>query len=622
MSLTARIDAARHQATLFFRRHRNIQSAAIAAGGFVAVVYFLGAVTDFVAFEFRKSAAVEEPISQLIQALEAPAEAEAGTTAEIDNRWLFLTQPGGRERAARVPDGAADLVSDLYARAAVPLADRGMRASPEVVITTVLTVVFLVFIGRHMMATMAIGRSVGEVVRTEEIGTRFDDVAGAAEAKRDLQEIVGMIAGEVCYRDVGAHTPAGVLFHGPPGTGKTLLARATAGEAHVNFIAVTGSDLGGIMVGRGAQDVAGLFARARRMAPCILFIDEIDAVGKARGPRSHADLETTLNKLLSELDGMKDRAGVFVMAATNHVADLDPALVRPGRFDRVIHVPLPDRQAREALLGLHAREMPLDQGASLADVAVQTAGMSGADLRNLCNEAAVQAGRSKRVTVTAEDFDAALMKIRMGEATGGVPLLEDERRRLACHEAGHAVVALLEKSGVRLHRVTIEPRGMRLGHVLAVPEHELKILSRRQIEARLRMLAAGRAGEMVSLGEDGVSSLAEDDIAQASQLAWEMVSKLGMTDGKPFFALPSDVAPMPQLGQLEDASRLTAQALEDAAALLAEHAALHQAIAEALLDVETIDEEALARIAISVGGPPVGSPAPAATACVTAHQHL
>jgi cell division protease FtsH len=608
MGMTARLDALHRQATLFLQRHRTIESAAIAAGGFVALVYFIIAAADFVSFELRKSAALERPVSQLIQALGDAGEAAAGAAAEIDNGWLFLSRPGERERAARLPDAAADLVGDLYAEALTPLADRGPRASPEVVVTTVLTVVFLAFVARHMMATMAIGRSVGEVVRTEEIETRFDDVAGAAEAKRDLQEIVGMIAGEVCYRDVGARTPAGVLFHGPPGTGKTLLARATAGEARVNFIAVTGSDLGGIMVGRGAQDVAGLFAKARRMAPCILFIDEIDAVGKARGPRSHADLETTLNKLLSELDGMKDRAGVFVIAATNHVGDLDPALVRPGRFDRVIHVPLPDLRAREALLALHARAMPLDPGAALAEVAIQTAGMSGADLRNLCNEAAVQAGRNRRATVTAADFDAALIKIRMGEATGGVPLLAEERRRLACHEAGHAVVALMEKTGTRLHRVTIEPRGMRLGHVLAVPDHERRILSRRQIEARLRMLAAGRAGEMVALGEDGLSSLAEDDIAQASRLAWEMVSRLGMTDGRPFFAAPPDVGPLSQLGQLEDASTLTAAALADAVALLRAHKALHEAIAAALLQTETIDEAGLADIVASVGSGMNGSP--------------
>jgi cell division protease FtsH len=604
MGVTARIDALHRQATLFFQRHRNIQSAAVAAGGFAALVYFVIAVADFAAFELRKAAAVERPVSQLIQALSDPGEVAAGAVAEIDDGWLYLSRPGERERAARLPDAAAELVGDLYAEAAVPLADRGRRASPEVVLTTVLTVVFLVFIARHMTATMAIGRSVGEVVRTEEIDTRFEDVAGATEAKRDLQEIVGMIAGDVCYRDVGARTPAGVLFHGPPGTGKTLLARATAGEAHVNFIAVTGSDLGGIMVGRGAQDVAGLFAKARRMAPCILFIDEIDAVGKARGPRSHADLETTLNKLLSELDGMKARAGVFVIAATNHVSDLDPALVRPGRFDRVIHVPLPDLRAREALLALHARAMPLHPGVVLADIAVHTAGMSGADLRNLCNEAAVQTGRDRRVMVTAADFDAALIKIRMGEATAGVPLLADERRRLAYHEAGHAVVALMEKSGVRLHRVTIEPRGMRLGHVLTVPEHELRILSRRQIEARLRMLAAGRAGEMVSHGEDGVSSLAEDDIAQASRLAWEMVSRLGMTKDRPFFALPADVAPLSQAGQLEDASTLTAAALEAATTLLREHKALHEAIASALLETETIDEAALLGLVGSVRSTP------------------
>ncbi|SEB00948.1 AAA family ATPase [Rubrimonas cliftonensis] len=584
-----------------YRRHANPSGAALAAAIAAAAAAVLYALGDMSELAERRAAAEPAAFSQAYAlATDDAAAAGAGVLSGVlDDGWLFLRREAAPELAARVPDLAADIVSRLFVEAVVPLSDAGPRASLASVLGGLFSLALVAIMGRYMMTMTGLGRSIGEALYVDEIETRFADVAGAAEAVRDLGELARMIRGELSYGALGARTPKGVLLVGPPGTGKTLLARATAGEARVNFIACAGSDFGGMLVGQGARDVGQLVARARRMAPCIVFIDEIDAVGKARGKVSHTDYETTLTKLLAEMDGVTAAGGVYFLAATNHAAALDPALVRPGRFDRVIRVPLPDLAARKKLLALHARGLALAPDAELGDIARLAHGFSGAQLAALANEAAIQAGRAGASAVAREHFERALMKLSIGERVEGAPLAPADRRLVAYHEAGHALLALSDPAAPPVDRVTIVPHGEALGHVATRPPEDVRVMAEAALRSRLRCLAGGRAGEIVGCGEGARSTLAAADVAEVSRLALEMAGRWAMAEPEEFFAAP-EPGPLegPAEATLARARAIAAQALREAVARLGERAAALHAMAAALEARETLSgEEALAIVA-------------------------
>jgi cell division protease FtsH len=359
----------------------------------------------------------------------------------------------------------------------------------------------------------------------------FRDVAGADEEKEELEEIVSFLRDPEKFWDLGAHIPKGVLLVGPPGTGKTLLAKAVAGEAGVAFLSISGSDFVEMYVGVGASRVRSLFEQAKKQAPAIVFIDEIDAVGRQRGSGlggGHDEREQTLNQLLVEMDGFEDNDGVVVLAATNRVDILDPALLRPGRFDRQVYVGLPDIKGREEILKIHARNKPLAEDVDLSRIAKGTPGFTGADLENLLNEAALLSGRRGQMAITNETLDDAVIKVIAGPEKRSRVIPEQERRLTAYHEAGHAVVmhALPEHDPV--HQITIVPRGQAGGMTISLPEEDRSYLSREYMLQQIVSLLGGRAAEQLILGD--ISTGAANDIQRATSLARKMVGTYGMSE--------------------------------------------------------------------------------------------
>ena len=464
---------------------------------------------------------------------------------------------------------------------------------------------------------MAIGKSRAKVYVETDTGVSFADVAGVDEAKEDLKEVVDFLQHPQEYGRLGAHIPKGVLLVGPPDTGKTLLAKAVAGEAGVPFFSISGSEFVEMFVGVGAARVRDLFEQARAKAPAIIFIDELDALGRARGAvpglGGHDEKEQTLNQLLVEMDGFDTSSGLIILAATNRPEILDTALLRAGRFDRQVLVDRPDRKGRLEILKVHSAKVKLAADAKLDEVAGITAGFSGADLANLVNEAAIAATRRHAQEVTLADFTAAVERIVAGLERRSRVLNAGERRAVALHEMGHALVALAQPGSDPVHKVSIIPRGIgALGYTLQRPTEDRYLMTRTELQRKLAVLLGGRAAEMLVLGE--LSTGAADDLAKATDIAREMVTRYGMDAGLGHVAYEPPRSATPELAVLGgqgartlseatlqriDAavSALVTEGFAGATRLLTQHRALLERGAALLLERETLAEDDLRELA-------------------------
>lgn len=404
-----------------------------------------------------------------------------------------------------------------------------------VLIPTLLIGAFLFFIFRQAQGqsnqALGFGRSKARLYGNEKEKVVFKDVAGNNEAKEDLVEVVDFLKHPKKFKDVGAKIPKGVLLIGPPGTGKTMLARAVAGEANVPFFSISGSEFVEMFVGVGASRVRDLFAKAKKNAPCIIFIDEIDAVGRRRGSGmggGHDEREQTLNQILVEMDGFEQDANVIVLAATNRADVLDPALLRPGRFDRRVQISLPERKDREAILKVHFAKKPLDSDVNIDALAAKTAGSSGADLANIANESAIIAARHNRKTITNKDVTAAFEKVAIGPERKTMVMNEAEKEMTAYHEAGHAIVGHVLPDSDPVHKVTIIPRGGTGGVTWFLPPEDRKYTSIIQFKDVLARALGGRIAEKVKYGPERVTTGAGNDLQKATQIARDMVIEQGM----------------------------------------------------------------------------------------------
>ena len=380
---------------------------------------------------------------------------------------------------------------------------------------------------------LSFGKSRARLLGEDQVKVTFADVAGVDEAKEEVAELVDFLRDPAKFQKLGGKIPRGVLMVGSPGTGKTLLARAIAGEAKVPFFTISGSDFVEMFVGVGASRVRDMFEQAKKHAPCIIFIDEIDAVGRHRGAGlggGHDEREQTLNQLLVEMDGFEGNEGIIVIAATNRPDVLDPALLRPGRFDRQVVVPLPDIRGREQILKVHMRKIPLDRDVEPSVIARGTPGFSGADLANLVNEAALFAARANRRTVDMEQFEKAKDKIMMGSERRSMVMSDDEKRLTAYHEAGHAIVGLLVPSHDPVYKVTIIPRGRALGVTMFLPEEDRYSYSKERLESQISSLFGGRIAEELVFGPESVTTGASNDIQRATELARNMVTRWGLSE--------------------------------------------------------------------------------------------
>ena len=440
----------------------------------------------------------------------------------------------------------------------------------------------------------------------------FAEVAGLQEEKEELKEVVDFLKGPKKYIEIGARIPTGILLVGPPGTGKTYLSKAVAGEAGVPFFTISGSDFVEMFVGVGASRVRDLFEQAKKNAPCIIFIDEIDAVGRRRGAGvggGHDEREQTLNQLLVEMDGFATNEGVIVMAATNRADILDPALLRPGRFDRTVYVGLPDVRGREAILEIHTKNKPLDSDVELAVIAKRTVGFTPADLENLVNEAALLSARANLKTIPMHLIEEASIKVQAGPEKKSKVVSEKERKLTAYHEAGHALTARLTPETDPVHMVTIIPRGMAGGFTAYIPDEDRSYLTKRQMEARLVMLLGGRVAEALVL--DDISTGAQNDIERATKLARSMVTHYGMSDklGPMTYGTDEDeVFVGRDFGRARNYSEDVAAAIDKemrtlidvaynkAEQLLKDNMDKLHRVAEALLEVETIDGQEFERL--------------------------
>ncbi len=470
-----------------------------------------------------------------------------------------------------------------------------------------------IFLSRQMQGgagkAMGFGKSRAKMLTEAHGRVTFEDVAGVDEAKQDLQEIVEFLRDPGKYQRLGGRIPRGVLLVGPPGTGKTLIARAVAGEANVPFFTISGSDFVEMFVGVGASRVRDMFEQAKKNAPCIIFIDEIDAVGRHRGAGlggGNDEREQTLNQLLVEMDGFEANEGVILIAATNRPDVLDPALLRPGRFDRQVVVPNPDVVGREQILKVHVRKVPLAPDINLKTIARGTPGFSGADLMNLVNEAALTAARRNKRMVTQSEFEEAKDKVMMGAERKSLVMTEEEKMLTAYHEGGHAIVGLNVIATDPIHKATIIPRGRALGMVMQLPERDKLSMSLEQMTSRLAIMMGGRVAEELVFGRDKVTSGAASDIEQATRLARMMVTRWGLSEelGTVSYGENQDEVFLGMsVSRTQNASEATVQKIDSeirrlveegynqATRILSERRADLESLAKGLLEFETLTGE-------------------------------
>jgi cell division protease FtsH len=509
-------------------------------------------------------------------------------------------------------EAAPDLAKTLREKA-VQISVKEVRDSAWVLILLnalplILLVGFCLFLMRQMQAggnkALSFGKSRARLLSAQQKKATFKDVAGADEAKEELQEIIEFLKDPQRFQKLGGRIPKGVLLVGPPGTGKTLLARAIAGEANVPFFSISGSDFVEMFVGVGASRVRDLFEQGKKNAPCIIFIDEIDAVGRHRGAGlggGHDEREQTLNALLVEMDGFESNEGVILIAATNRPDVLDPALLRPGRFDRRVVVARPDVKGREEILRVHTRKKPLSDDVDLSIIARGTPGFSGADLENLVNEAALWAARQNRKFVAMADFETAKDKVLMGVERKSMILSDEEKKNTAYHEAGHALVAAMTPGADPVHKVTIIPRGMALGLTMQLPTDDKHSYTKGQLEAMLDVLMGGRSAEELFLGH--ITTGAGNDIERATEIARNMVCEWGMSELGPLaygkkeeaIFLGREIAQHRDFSEAtaveidREVKRIVSAAYETAKNLLGTHRDTLERIAQALLEREVLD---------------------------------
>ncbi len=463
------------------------------------------------------------------------------SNATIDGEKIVFRGGDGRDYVTIQPEGAES--TNLLVENNVDFAAKPQQQSGFVtVLMTFLPFLLLIGVWIYFMnrmqgggrgGAMGFGKSRAKLLTEKHGRVTFDDVAGIDEAKEELEEIVEFLRNPQKFSRLGGKIPKGALLVGPPGTGKTLLARAIAGEAGVPFFTISGSDFVEMFVGVGASRVRDMFEQAKKNAPCIVFIDEIDAVGRSRGVGyggGNDEREQTLNQLLVEMDGFEANEGIIIVAATNRPDVLDPALLRPGRFDRQVQVPNPDIKGREKILGVHARKVPLGPDVDLRIIARGTPGFSGADLANLVNEAALMAARVGRRFVTMEDFENAKDKVMMGSERRSMVMTEDEKKLTAYHEAGHAIVGLNVPQHDPIHKATIIPRGRALGLVLSLPERDQLSVSLTKYKSKIAMAMGGRVAEELIFGPENVTSGAASDIQQVTRIARAMVTQFGYAE--------------------------------------------------------------------------------------------
>ncbi|MEM6740801.1 MAG: ATP-dependent zinc metalloprotease FtsH [Pseudomonadota bacterium] len=530
----------------------------------------------------------------------------------IDGERLRIRSNDGTQFTSVLPEGV-DVTERLIAQdvevVAEPQQQNGLLAYIGTLLPFILLIGIWLFLMNRMQGggrggAMGFGKSKAKLLTEKQGRVTFDDVAGIDEAKDDLEEIVEFLRNPQKFSRLGGKIPKGALLVGPPGTGKTLLARAVAGEAGVPFFTISGSDFVEMFVGVGASRVRDMFEQAKKNAPCIVFIDEIDAVGRSRGVGyggGNDEREQTLNQLLVEMDGFEANEGIIIVAATNRPDVLDPALLRPGRFDRQVQVPNPDVKGREKILAVHARKVPLGPDVDLRIIARGTPGFSGADLANLVNESALMAARVGRRFVTMEDFESAKDKVMMGAERRSMVMTEDEKKLTAYHEAGHAVVGIYVPQHDPIHKATIIPRGRALGLVMSLPERDQLSVTYTKYKSKIAMAMGGKVAEELVFGKENVTSGAASDIQQVSKIARAMVTQFGFSDelGNIDYAneqqsylgsyqAGGNVSPETQ--ELIDAEvrKIVDEGYETAKRLLIEHEEEHHRLAEALLEYETL----------------------------------
>jgi cell division protease FtsH len=583
------------------------------------VVLFLLVVALFNLFSTDPStmSAREMSYSDFVQRVEN----DQVTRVTIDGEKVYFTLDDGSRHQTIQPQGT-DITRLLLAEGVAievrPQEQSGLIALLISFLPFLLLIgVWIYFMNRMQGGgrggAMGFGKSKAKLLTEKHGRVTFDDVAGIDEAKEELEEIVEFLRNPQKFSRLGGKIPKGALLVGPPGTGKTLLARAIAGEAGVPFFTISGSDFVEMFVGVGASRVRDMFEQAKKNAPCIVFIDEIDAVGRSRGVGyggGNDEREQTLNQLLVEMDGFEANEGIIIVAATNRPDVLDPALMRPGRFDRQIQVPNPDIRGREKILGVHARKVPLGPDVDLRIIARGTPGFSGADLANLVNEAALMAARTGRRFVVMEDFENAKDKVMMGSERRSMVMSEDEKKLTAYHEAGHAIVGMHVPQHDPIHKATIIPRGRALGLVLSLPERDQLSVTYTKFKSKIAMAMGGKVAEELKFGKENVTSGAASDIQQVSRIARAMVTRFGFSEelGNIDYAneqesflgpyqAPSQISPETQQKIDAEVRRIVDEGYELARRILTEHTEEWERLAQGLLEYETLTGDEIRRVA-------------------------